>query len=191
MGVYLDIKKSLQRDLVTFSLTNLTDFQQGTMPAVEALDLGVTLYRTDEDKLYQLQSGVTELGKEWVAAPYDFFFVDFDAHSQIQELPQHHLVGTKAIGATTDEHFVEGMALIGVAMFNDVNFNKHDIVIDKLFSRYLPTKSVPVFQQSDGARNGALIIQNGTEVMPIAKADQRPLQFLSLLFSTDRTVNLS
>lgn len=189
MGVYLDLKKSIQRELVRFSLTNLTDYQmEDEFPG--DVELGLTCYRTDLDKLYQYQENVTELGRQWVEVPYDFFFLDFDDHAQIQELPNHHLIGTKAISTSVEEHFVFVSLLIGVAMFNDTNFSKHDVVLDALFTRFLPTKQIPVYNQMTGNQQGTFICQDGLEVMGIAKADQRPVQFVSIDLATDRTVSL-
>lgn len=191
MGVYLNLKKSIQRDLVTFSLTNLTDYQSNsTFPAPVTTDIGKTIYRSDLDELFQLQQNQTELGLQWVGINYDFFFIDFDDNAQIQELPNNHLVGTKAIGVTVDEHFVEMGLLVGLSIFGDTNFKKHDVVLDAMFTRYLPTKKIPVYNQAGGALTGSFIVQNGCEVMPMAKADQRPVQFMSINLSTDCTVDL-
>lgn len=194
MGVFLDLKKSIQRDLIAFSLTNLSDFQSvnlAGMPTPSTTDAGKTCYRSDEDKLYQLQADATENNKGWVEVGYDFFFVDFDDHAQIQELPNHHLVGTKAISVNVDEHMVEMGLLLVVSAFGDSNFQKHDVVVDALFSRYLPTKSINIYRSSDGAASGHFMVKNGTEVMPMAKADQRPVQFISVALATDRTVSLA
>jgi hypothetical protein len=189
MGVYLDLKKSIQRDLVKFSLTNMTDYQSASeFPA--GAQLGQTLYRSDLDKLYRWEANVTELGQQWVEVAYDFFFLDFDDHAQIQELPDHHVVGTKSISVSLEEHLPYVSLLIGVSMMNDTNFVQHDRLVDLLFTRYLPTKKIPVYNQSNGSEQGSFICMDGLEVMGIAKADQRPVQFLSLDLATDRTVSL-
>lgn len=192
MGVFLDVKKSVQRNLIAFSLTHLSDYQSNTAnPAPVVGDLGKTCYRSDLDKLFQLQQDQTELGLQWVEVNYDFFFLDFDDHSQVQELPANHLIGTKAISVRVDEHFVFMDLMLVVSMFADTNFKKHDVVMDALFSAYLPTKSLPVYNQSTGSQSGSFLVGNGTEVLPMVKADQRPIQFLSVSLNTDRTVNLS
>lgn len=191
MGVYLDVKKSLQRDLVTFSLTHLTDYQATSDPVADADSLGKFLYRTDLDKLFQVQQGVTQLGYEWVEIDYDSLFFDFDSHAQAQSLPEKHIVGTKAISASVSEHVVEMGLLIGVSIYNDTNFKRHDQVLDALLTRYLPTKQIQIYRFEDGIPSGNLQILDGTEVMPMAKADQRPLQFLAVSLLSNRTLDLS
>lgn len=190
MGVYLDVKKSLQRDLIEFSTMYLTNYQGNALPSLDSAEEGQTAYHIGQDQMYVVQADQTELGKQWVPIPPDYFFLDFDGHSQTQELPTHHLVGTKAIGLIVDEHFVETSFLAVVTMFNDSNFVAHDKIVDALFMRYLPTKKVKLYTTSNGQHNGDLIITNGTEIMPMAKADQRPIQFISVAANTDRTVSL-
>lgn len=191
MGLYLDLKKSIQRDLIQFSLLYLTDSQSNSaFPDPTSVDVGKTCYRSDLDKLYALKQDVTELGKQWVEVEYDYFFLDFDAHAQVQELPNHHLIGTKGITIRSDEHFVEVDLLLVLSIFGDTNFVVHDIAMDHLFQRYLPTQKIPVYAQSNGQHSGDFIVKNGTEIMGIVKADQRPIQFVSIALNTDRTVSL-
>lgn len=185
MSHYQDMKLSFDRFVVDFGNKYLAD-GSGTSFPTSSLTLSMTFYRTDQDKLYQL----TGIGPSvWTQLDQDYFFVPFDYHSIETGYPDRHLIGTKDFSVYVDDKIFECHALVGIGLKNDPAGLKHISIMDTLFSLLLPTKHIDIYVTSSGTKSGSFVIPTGTEVLPMAKADQRPIQFIGVTLLTDRTVS--
>lgn len=181
MGVYYNLKKSVVRNLVEFSLLNLPDGVGTAFPGSPASKQ--TFYRTDLGKLYKYNGS-------WQEIDIDYFFFDLDAHAEEQQLPNQSSIVLKGFSTVADEHIVSAEFMVGVMIFNDTNLKKHDQVLDALFNMFLPTKYIKIWDMTTGFEVGTLVTANGTEVMPMCKANQRPLQMMGVTMISNITVNL-
>lgn len=182
MGIYYNLKKSLVRNLVEFSLINLSDGVGTAFPSNPVSKQ--TFYRADQGKLYKYNGS-------WQEIDVDYFFFDLDTHAEEQQIPTNSVVVLKGFSAEADEHVVSITAMVGAMIVNDTNLKKHDQVMDALFTMFLPTKYTKVWDMENGAVIGTLQATNGSEIMPMYKADQRPLQFIGVTLLSDLTLNLS
>lgn len=181
MSLYKTLKKSFVRNIVDIALKTLPNGSGGAFPGSPTA--GLIFYRTDEDKLYRYTT-------VWTEIDIDYFFFDMDTHATEQSLPDHSYVAQRGFSLEVDEHLVRMDAFVGVSILNDVNLTQHDNVLDAIFDSFLPTAKLPVYHQTTGLKIGEFTVLNGTEVLPMAKADQRPLQFVGVALTTDLTVNL-
>lgn len=180
MGLYYNIKKSMLREIVSLSLQYLPDTVGTSFPA--SPNTGHTAYRTDLEKLFYFS--VT-----WQELPLDYFFFDLDSHAEEQEIPDNSLLTIKGFTISLDEHIISVDCLIGVMIKDDTNLVKHDEVLDKLFTRFLPTKEVELFDMTSGEKVGIATSLGNLEVSPMFKSNLRPLQFLTVSFLTDLTAD--
>lgn len=181
---YQDMKLSFDRFAIDFANYNFCD-GKGTAFPTSSLTLNMVFYRSDQDKLYQL----TSLGPSvWTQLPQDYYFVPFDFHSIETGYPDRHFIGTKDFSVYVDDKNYECSALVGFGLKDDPAGLKHVSIMDTLFQLLLPLKHIDIFITSTGVKSGSFIIPTGTEVLPMAKADQRPIQFIGIKMLTDRTV---
>lgn len=181
MAIYYNLKKSLIRNLIDFSITQLADGSGTSFPANPVAKQ--TFYRTDLVTLYRRNTN-------WDPIDIDTFFFDFDAHADDQVIPDNSFICLKGFSVMVDGHVISVECMVGVMIMNDTNLVKHDQVIDNLFTMLLPTKYLKIWDMSTGDEIGTIQATNGIEVMPMFKANQRPLQFVGASFLSNITVNL-
>jgi hypothetical protein len=184
MGAYLDIRASLERFCVSFSHQNFAT--PTTSFPTSFLSVGMIVYRTDQDKLYRLES----LTPQWVEIDYDYFLFDFDAHAEETNFPATDFIGIRDISMVTeDKNFIVSCAF-GVSIAKDSNLQRHNKIIDKLFEKLYPNKSIPVYDISNNngaATSNFLKVMDGSEVLPVARADARVIQFIGAFLGTGLT----
>lgn len=107
-------------------------------------------------------------------------YIDWEAHANIYELPDVDLIGTTAITFTEDEPEVfSGSFTIGVSTYaSDKNLFRLRNYVGEVFRRLRPGSKVPFYDRETLEQRGWLYIVDGTVVMPMTKADVRPLQFV-------------
>lgn len=107
-------------------------------------------------------------------------FVDWEAHANIHELPERDLIGTTAIAFTEEEPGVfTGSFTIGVSTYaSDKNLFRLRNYVGEVFRRLRPESKIPFYDRETLEQLGWLYIVNGTTVLPMTKADIRPLQFV-------------
>lgn len=182
MGIYYNMKKSLIRAIVELSINSLAGGIGTSFPP--SAGANSTFYRSDQGKLYQFKNSA------WVEIDIDYFFVDLDLHATEQNLPSNNLLVSRGCGLRVDEHFVTFDVSIGVMMLNDTNLVEHDLTMDKVVDFFLPTKTFPIYNMDNGTVIGKFQVLNDIEILPMIKADQRPIQFLGVTLASNITANL-
>ena len=119
-------------------------------------------------------------------------YIDWEAHANIFELPETDLIGTTAVAFTEEEPEVfTGSFSIGVSSFaNDKNLFRLRNYVGEVFRRLRPGDKIPFYDRETLANKGWIYITNGTSVLPMTKADVRPLQFIQCSFIFDPTTAL-
>ncbi|MBD9544260.1 hypothetical protein IB276_32975 [Ensifer sp. ENS04] len=116
-------------------------------------------------------------------------FVDWEAHANIHELPDQDLIGLTAVTLTEEEvEMFSGSFTIGISSFaSDKNLFRLRNYVGEAFARMRPLSKIPFYDAEACQQRGWLIITDGTTVMPMTKADARPLQFVQCAFVFDAT----
>jgi hypothetical protein len=114
-------------------------------------------------------------------------YIDWEAHANTLELPDTDLIGTTAITFTEDEpHVFGGSFTIGISSFaSDKNLFRLRNYVGSTFGRMRPESKIPLYDQEACVQLGWLHVVDGTTVMPMTKADTRPLQFIQCSFIFD------
>lgn len=113
-------------------------------------------------------------------------FVDFDQHSQIDELPKQDLVGSANLHWINDGPFFTVNCSIGVSTFEDVGLFRHRKMIGYIGDQLKPGMSHALYD-TNGDKIGFLVVQAGVALLPMAKEGTTTLQFLMVSFQTSQT----
>lgn len=148
------------------------------------------------DKLYEnLHSSLVSFAQTIIEDRKELYpdvlidFIDWEAHANIHELPDKDLIGLTAVTLTEeDPEMFSGSFTVGISTFaNDKNLFRLRNYVGKAFSEMRPLKRVPLYDAENCLQLGWLHIVDGTTVMPMTKADARPLQFIQCGFVFDVT----
>lgn len=124
------------------------------------------------------------------AKGYNLAVVNFDAHSDINDLPQQDCVGIMNYALTVDDHFASIRCMIGVTTLDDTNLFRLNDLSGELLDLLLPTRRIEVVDHNTGQRIGLMSVQNGTRALP-ASGQVRPARFIAVSLLSDQTWNLS
>lgn len=116
-------------------------------------------------------------------------FVDWEAHANIHELPDTDLIGPTALALTEDEpQFFSGSTTIGVSTFSsDKNLFRLRNFVGRVFNQIRPGSKIPLYDQEACVQIGWIHVVGGTAMLPMTRADARPLQFVQCNFIFDPT----
>ena len=115
---------------------------------------------------------------------------DFDAISEIKELPQEDCLGFGALTLTNDENTLGGAFMLIVSTYNDLGTLRLIDIMDYLFDTVQPGMKIPLLRYSDGTKLGDLIVETGSTVLPVEKTKTRPLQAINVRFKSSLTQSL-
>lgn len=175
--IYRQIKVSINRFLIDWAKENLVVGQGSALPG--SAQTGEYFWRTSNSKLYRF-------GGEWIEVALDDPLYDFDAHADTNPFPGHDFVGQRSLTLMLEPPTVSGGVLIGVSAHIDDKLQKHDVLMDRLAEALQPRSMIPLVDMSTGIATGKyLVVLGGMEVMPMAKADNRPIQFIGFDFECD------
>lgn len=114
--------------------------------------------------------------------------IDWDAHADINKLPAADVLGIAGYSFELDDHQISIGASFGISTWQDVSLFRHRRIRALVVERLLPTALIPVYDADSGEEKGQLVVRNGTSVMPMARTEVRPLQFVTASFLTDQFV---
>lgn len=114
-------------------------------------------------------------------------FIDWEAHANIHELPERDLIGLTAVTFNESEpETFQGSFTLGISTYkNDKNLFRLRNYVGTAFSRMRGTCKIPLYDTENSMQLGWLYIADGTTVMPMTRADVRPLQFVQCMFVFD------
>lgn len=111
---------------------------------------------------------------------------DFDAHATLAELPNYDLIGPMELEVESDEGMLTVMGMIGISLCEDLNLFKTRPLVAKLFRTLSPNSTFNLYNAEDGQGYGIMKIMNGTQVLPVVRTKQRPVQFVAFAAVTDQ-----
>lgn len=114
-------------------------------------------------------------------------FVDWEAHANIQELPDCDLIGTTAVTITEDSaDMFSGSFTIGVSTYaTDASLFRLRNYVGEIFKRLQSGSKIAFYDHKTLEQKGWLYVADGTLIMPMTRADVRPLQFIQCQFLFD------
>jgi len=112
----------------------------------------------------------------------DVRFIDFEAFANEAELPDSDLIGPTAFALTeTEANFFNVSFAIGVSTYtDDKNLFRMRAIIDQVFTRLRPLKSIPVYKAGTLELVGQMTVTDGTTLLPMSRAAARPWQYVQL-----------
>ena len=121
---------------------------------------------------------IAEMAAEYPNSKIEF--IDWEAHANINELPNCDLVGPTAM--TITEHspsLVSVSFAIGVSTYqDDKNLFRHRDYIGRVFERLRPESTFSYFDSEASLVKSVLIATDGTMLSPMTKSESRPWQYV-------------
>jgi hypothetical protein len=114
-------------------------------------------------------------------------YVDWEAHANINELPDTDLIGSTTITITEESpEMFHGSFTIGVSTYaDDKNLFRLRNYVGEIFNRLRPGSKVAFYDHETLEQKGWFNIVDGTTILPVTRADARPLQFVQCQFILD------
>lgn len=115
-------------------------------------------------------------------APLMPSFVNWDAHAEINTLPAGDVVGIGNLGVSTvDKEFhIEIGFGISTLPADDTNLFRMIGYVKRLFALLQPEMQIPLVHEDTGEQLGVMIIVGDSDVLPTAKTQTRPVQFIMI-----------
>ncbi len=114
-------------------------------------------------------------------------YVDYDAHSQLVDLPKTDLLGIASLHWSNDGHFFDVGCSVGCSVWDDTNLFRHRKILGWVTSLLIPSSEIPLLDADTGDKKGWLRVSGSLAVMPMTTSEQRSLQFILAEFQTSRT----
>lgn len=115
--------------------------------------------------------------------------IDWDAHSELHELPSCDLLGTAGLGMVREQAFFEIAFSIGMSTFGDTNLFRIREMASTVFGDLQPLAKVPIYRSANYVSGdpplGWMIVQSPVMITPISRAETRVLQFLNARATLD------
>lgn len=180
-NAYYNLRTSLDRFLIDWSMKNMSDYQGASLPTVSTFQ-GMIAYRSDQDKIYQL----TVPPSTWVLLPSEYFIFDFDNHAVATAIPEKPLVGVKNFALRNEGGLFTVSAMIVMTLYNEPNMYKHNQLIGNLFESFYSGKRIPVQRYSDnsGTVFDSLVVMDTSEVLPTVNSNKRMIQAVGFTAGT-------
>lgn len=111
---------------------------------------------------------------------------DFDAHATVSELPNADIIGPMEIEVENDEGMLTVMGMIGISLREDLNLFRLRPLVAKLFRDLSPNNTFGLYDAETSKKYGIMKILNGTQVLPVVRSKNRPIQFVAFAAATDQ-----
>lgn len=110
----------------------------------------------------------------------DIEYIDWEAHANIHELPEKDMIGSTAVTFTEESPDEFSMSFtIGVSTYgDDPSLFRLRNYVGEVFKRLRPGSKIPFYDAQTATQLGWIYITDNTMVMPMTRADVRPLQFI-------------
>lgn len=108
-------------------------------------------------------------------------YVNWDAHSNIGELPEADVIGLAGVGLAEDEDKKYEVTFgVLVSTWNDANLNRLTAAVSKMFGRVKPGRTIRVYALDAAGENAVdktfMVAALPRAVTPVSKAEVRAVQ---------------
>lgn len=109
-------------------------------------------------------------------------FVDWEAHANIEELPDVDLIGPTALTfmEITPEMWDVNFSIAASTYKSDENLFRMRHYMSHVFERLRPTRQVQIYDDLTAERFGYLVVTDGTGLMPMTRSTTRPWQYVQV-----------
>lgn len=109
-------------------------------------------------------------------------YVDWDAHSQIHELPNSKtLVGPAGIGMMHEmDDDIQVVFSVGVCTEDDQNLFRLRSLMSKLYGALAPQTRVTLYDHATSTIATWMVVAPPVSITPVTKAETRSLQFIQV-----------
>jgi hypothetical protein len=119
----------------------------------------------------------------------DVVFANLDAVSDVNVLPKQDIVGLTGYEIVTTDVGQDVTAGFVVITYGDVNNFRLAILIDRLFEKTQPGRTMPLIDAETGAPLGLLSFREGSQVLPVVDGGEgRDASMIQTLLTSDRSV---
>lgn len=110
---------------------------------------------------------------------------DFDTHASLHDLPDEKLIGISELSLENSDNTYVAYCMIGVATkANDTYLKELLDVMDKMYDELRPDHILQIVDKSDGVTpKGNLKVMDNVSLMPVARTNSRPVQFIAVPFA--------
>jgi hypothetical protein len=115
----------------------------------------------------------------------DMDLVKWDAHADIEELPEKDVIGPMGLTLDIRGGLVSGTAAIGIATLNDTNSFRLDAALGRLLNRLLPDSSIYLLDAITGAVYGNIKLKDLVQVLPPERTKTRAARAIAFEFVSD------
>lgn len=111
-----------------------------------------------------------------------FEFVDWEAHANINELPNCDCIGPTALAFTEGSPGLAeaNFAIAGSTYGDDTNLFRHRKIMSMIFERLRPTKQMKIYDAGSALEKGYMVFTDGTTLVPMTRAEARPWQYVQV-----------
>jgi hypothetical protein len=124
--------------------------------------------------------------------PYtDIRLIDWEAHANINELPDADLIGPTALAISEDEPEIFRVSFaMGVSTYQtDTNLFRMRDYLNRIFDRLRYDKQIDLYDANSAAKKGKLYVTTGTTLSPMTRAEVRPFQYVQVECLLEPTVH--
>ena len=112
----------------------------------------------------------------------------WDAANDATSLPETDLIGPFKMIVTNEDGLLTVAAQIVVCTLNDPNLFRLDEIINQVFNHFAPNKRLPLVDARTGAPLGILVVSDETTVLPVERANSRPIKSVAIEIRSDRSL---
>ena len=121
----------------------------------------------------------------------DIRLIDWEAHANLNELPDADLIGPTALAISEEapELFRVSFAM-GVSTYQtDTNLFRMRDYLGRIFERLRYNRKIDVYDANTAVKKGQLYITDGTTLTPMTRAEVRPFQYVQVDCLSEPTVH--
>ncbi len=114
--------------------------------------------------------------------------VNFDAHADESTVPNTDVIGISSLSVKASSQLITVKGMFGLSTVDDTNLFRLVSLMDDLYDKLLPTRILQIYDAVTGADNGILVVEDGTNMLPVGGSIARPLQFVMISMASTRTL---
>lgn len=109
----------------------------------------------------------------------EVLYQDWDAHADLQEMPNADLIGMNGFAITDQDRTHEIVFGVTICTYNDPNVFRLTEFSNEFYKRMRTHKQFPLFDPETASPIGVATFESGTTVTPVARVEVRPTMSIS------------
>ena len=105
-------------------------------------------------------------------------YIEWDAHANINDLPQKDVIGLTSFALLDEGNMLTVNGAIGIGTFNEKSLFRLRKGSALIFELLKPTLTIPYLDADSGFHINDIVLQSGTNLLPVSRADVRSIQFV-------------